>query len=49
MKEVNGTSSDVLTSATVPVIADDFCNLAYGGNENTTVVFPSMMCSGNSK
>lgn len=48
MQEVNGTGSDVLISATVPIVADDVCNLAYGGNENSTIVFPDMMCTGNS-
>jgi hypothetical protein len=38
---------DVLISATVPIVDENVCNLAYGNNENSTFVFPDLICSGN--
>ncbi len=45
-KEEGGALSDVLLSVDVPVVSDFDCDTAYGGNENSTVVFPSMLCAG---
>lgn len=39
--------SDTLLSVDIPVVSDYMCNIAYGGTEESPVVYPSMMCAGN--
>lgn len=38
----------MLIGGRVSVIDDSNCNIIYGGDETTTIVYPSMMCSASS-
>nr|CAH0110255.1 unnamed protein product [Daphnia galeata] len=39
--------SDLLRSVNVSVVADEICDEAYGGDSENPIIFPSMMCAGD--